>query len=514
MMRWPRGLFRAGGLVLLTGVAWASDLDTMGVTQLRTLVPSLVGTDVRVAQPEAGNPAWQVNPAAVAQPLSLFTWISSAGNTNTFPNLLGQQSQHAGWVGGFLYGAAAGVAPGVVHVDNYEAGYFVNTVVATRTAIMASIVNQSFILNGQVPATDLSYDNYAAARGTLFVSGVGNGGPPNSPATAFNGIGVGSSTGTTSVGPTSDARCKPDLTAPGDSASFATAEVSGCAALLAQAGARGDGGAGTAADSTDTRTLKALLLNGATKPAGWTNSSTQPLHFLYGAGVVNVLNSYRQLRGGEQPFVLATTMALDGAHLPPVTSTNLPARRGWDLNTISSSATKDAVHHFFFDLRSDSGRVFTLTATVTWHRDLNQTSLNNLDLFLFDAVKGSQLAASQSGVDNVEHLYLTNLPAGRFDLQVLKHGGSALQKDEVYALAFDFGPPAPVRLADPAWAGVEFRGRLVGEPYTTYVVSGTSDFFTWTPVTTNATGSAGSFAFTNAPAGNPRFLFYGADWLP
>ena len=101
-------------------------------------------------------------------------------------------------------------------------------------------------------------------------------------------------------GPTSDGRSKPDLTAPGSETSYSTAEVSGAAAILLQAASRGDGGAGTATSASDIRTLKALLLNGATKPTGWTHTDTAPLNPQYGAGVVNVDQSWLELKSGNQ----------------------------------------------------------------------------------------------------------------------------------------------------------------------------------------------------------------------
>src|SRR5262245_30766968 len=106
-------------LLLFTAVtAFSADLDFIGVTTLRSFDPGLTGTNVRVAQPEAGDPMWQVKPAVVGQPQSLFTWLSSAGSAGTFPNALGSESGHADDVGNFFYGITNGVAPGVLHVDN------------------------------------------------------------------------------------------------------------------------------------------------------------------------------------------------------------------------------------------------------------------------------------------------------------------------------------------------------------------------------------------------------------
>src|SRR4030095_2995430 len=121
---------------------------------------------------------WEIGPASVGQPISLFTWISSQGSSSTFPNSLGNESFHASNVGLEFYGPAAGVAPGVAHVDSYEVGFFVASRVESQTAISGKIVNQSFNRGGQVNSF---FHNYAARFGTLFLTGVGNGGAVNQP---------------------------------------------------------------------------------------------------------------------------------------------------------------------------------------------------------------------------------------------------------------------------------------------------------------------------------------------
>lgn len=510
-----RHLIRLTILLMAGWPAWASNVDVVGLSSLRELFPTLNGAGVSVAQPEAGSPAWQVNPAVVGQPQNRFTWTSSVGTTNAFPNSLGQESSHADFVGGIFYGITDGAAPGVARVDNYEAGFFATALVPAQTTIAARIVNQSFAFTGQITTTDRNFDNYAARYNTLFLSGVGNSGAPSSPSTCFNGLGVGSSDGAASTGPTSDGRCKPDISAPGNLTSFTTPLVSGCAAVLLQAGARGDAGPGTTNAASHPLTLKALLLNGATKPSAWTNSPDHPLDFKFGAGVANVFHSHRQLRGGRHPFVATSTPLLGGAHPPPANATNVAARRGWAFLTNTTTTVRDTVHHFLFDLRGDSNRLFTLSATLVWNRQLNKTAINNLDLFLFDADTSNQVAASQSSVDNVEHLFLTNLPPRRYDLQVWKSGGPAVvSQAETYALAFDFGPPLTAQLREPGTTGGAFRARLVGEPYTTHLILGSSNLIHWTAVTTNSTGGAGSFNFTNALAPGPAGMFYRGQWVP
>ena len=218
------------------------------------------------------------------------------------------------------------------------------------------------LMSAGVQSTDQMYttewDNYAAKYNTLFVSAIGDGtllswsySSVNPPSDMYNGIAVAAIGGQTGLGPTGDGRAKPDITAPGTYTSFSTPVVSGVATLMEQA-ARGTNlpgpvglsssdasvvsGGATAytTAATDIRTVKALLLNGAVKPTGWTNSYTvnsgtytynavnanavTPLDPRYGSGVVNAYNSYENLAGGEHNFTSTTMQSI--AALPSVTS--------------------------------------------------------------------------------------------------------------------------------------------------------------------------------------------------
>lgn len=453
-----RKLFYAVVFAILTCSALQAQI---GLAELRSLDPTLTGSGVSVAQPEAissGTDAWQVNPATTGQPTSLFTYTSAAGTASTFPNGVGTESGHADTVGDLFYGNVntsnpEGVAPGVSHVDNYEAGYFFNTLIASGSAIAAKVVNQSFVFTNeggapiQDEAVDQDYDNYVALYKTIFVSGAGNGGAPNSPSTAYNSISVGAYGGSSSTGPTTiGSRSKPDITAPAGFTSFSAPLVAGAAAILVQAGDREDGGAGTATAATDSRTVKALLLNGAVKQTGWTHTATAPLDTQQGAGLLNVFNSYKELVGGEHTFITSGT-----SQTPPIVGGSVSALDGWNFSTtLTSSAVNDAVEHYFFDLSAGDGSAFTLTSTLVWERQLNKTKINNLDLFLYTAA-GTLVDSSVSTVDNVEHLFTQNLAPGRYDLEVVKHAGTtvglnptAVSNTESYALAFKFSPvPEP-----------------------------------------------------------------------
>jgi Subtilase family len=456
-------------IILLTGISFAtvhaSFLDTIGVTLLRAATTNLDGTGVAVGQAEGDDPGtppgtntWEVRPNAVGQPTNLFTYFYSAPplfvtvkTANTFTNSLGLESGHAEFVAGNFYGITNGVATNVDHVDNYEADTFYNYFVNKGHAISERIVNQSFTFGTNDASIDQIYDNYAAQNNVLFVSGAGfNGQPVYTPATCYNGIGVGSEAFNSPNGPTSDGRSKPDIIGFGPpETSYTAPEVAGAAAVLMQAGTRGDGGSDTNS-ATDMRTVKALLLNGAVKPAGWTNSPSAPLHPRYGAGVLNVFNAYEQLAGGKHVWNFSTNVPQGTVHPPVAVAGVVPVLSGWDFNSISStsggllSSAADGVNHYFFNATNgNSGATFAATATLVWNRQQNQSAINNLDLFLFNADTSNLVACSTSLVDNVEQVFVPRLPQGRYDLQVWKAGGSGIVSSaETYALAWAFVSPS------------------------------------------------------------------------
>jgi hypothetical protein len=159
--------------------------------------------------------------------------------------------------------------------------------------------------------------------------------------------------------------------------------------------------------------------------------------------VLNVFNSYEQLTGSENDYIVSNSVPTGSPHPPTGDTGTVGALSGWDFNTISSSAiglsTNDGVNHYYFNVTNGvNNAVFTATATLVWNRQQNQTNINNLDLFLYDTISSNLIAASTSLVDNVQHLWLPQLPQGRYDLQVLKSAGNSVSDTETYALAFEF----------------------------------------------------------------------------
>lgn len=429
----------------------ASDLDTIGVTLLNQVDPTLQGNGIWVAQPEGtetqGSNNFEVNPIAVGQPASLFTWISASGTATAFPNSVGSESTHANSVGTEFYAPGTGVAPNVTHVDNYDADYFINHYIANALTFSAIVVNQSFTIGTNDPPADQLYDNFAANHNVLFLSGTAtfNSVPICSPASCYNGIAVNVTVGngTLDSGPTVDGRSKPDITSPGSQAtSFATPYVSGAAAVILQAAIRGDGGASATTNAAkNIRTVKALLLNGAVKPAVWTNGVTSPLDARFGAGILNVFNSWAQLKGGKNAFIESTSVTDGSPHPPGANSNNELVLRGWDYNSLTNTdASHDQINHYYFNLPGSNS--FTLTSTLVWLRPAGTsgqiTTINNLNLFLYNAANSNLVLCSTSMVDNVQHIYIPSLPPGRYDLQVEKNPNGEVSRNETYALAFEF----------------------------------------------------------------------------
>ena len=447
--------------------ARADDLATIGVTQLRSVRPDLTGTGVSVGQAEASSYFNPNDPNGTApydpqydqnnfeydpslNPSVTPTYVGKQGTTPTTSYTSTLNSGHATQVAGNYIGSGNGAAPGVAANVEYNANYWYMNVVSTGADIQAplapagappvSVMNQSFVF-GTVSASaetqiDQVYDNYVVNQNLILATAVGNSGAPNVPATAYNVIAVGDTNGVTSVGPTSDGRSKPDISAPGGATSFSTPYVSGIAAVMVQAGQTGSGGtsASTEAAAVDPRTVKALLLEGASKPTGWTHTTTAPLDPTYGAGIVNAYVSYETLAGGKRGPTAVNTATT------PVTGTAVGSA-GWDLNTLTTQVGKSvSVSHYLLNVTSAS----TLSTALTWYRPAGAvvggtpiiTGINNFDLMLYDS-SGTLVDSSVSTIDNVEYLYTQNLTPGTDDLEVVKRAANKVSTSDTYGLAFN-----------------------------------------------------------------------------
>jgi hypothetical protein len=242
---------------------------------------------------------------------------------------------------------------------------------------------------------------------------------------SYNALVVGRSDGAHSRGQTASiygtGRFKPDIVAPSSFTSTSTARVSSAAALLHEAVV------GT--DAARSETMRSILMAGATKDEfasfvdpttsalnPWDRTQTRPLDDLFGAGELSIYNSYLIQMGGRQPGSVAAPATAVGSY-------------GWDYQDRKNAP---AVGDIFYKFQIPAGSTAQeLSVMLAWNAKITDTdpslqfapteSLQNLDLEFYDSTGGflgSLVDESVSTVDNVEHIYLTDLGPGQYTLRV------------------------------------------------------------------------------------------------
>lgn len=330
-------------------------------------------------------------------------------------------SSHATNVATSFYGNTGSIAPGVTDITNFEANDWLGNQLGFNSgndplAQNFAVSNHSYIGNGLsvADATEIlqRYDFAINQSGMVAVVGLNNGSGNPQPqllAHAYNGITVGLTNGGHSRGTTTfygAGRTKPDIVAPANTTSIATAEVSSGAAFLYDAAGGGNG--------TQPEVVKAILMAGATKSEflTWDRTTTRPLDEVFGAGEMNVYNSYRILAGGES----------NGLLVQPISAS---PNEAWDYNPAAIAGTP-----IFYDLELSAGGK-DLSILLDWNIDVIDidptavfnptTSLADMDLRLYDSTGGFLnvlLDSSLSTVDNVEHIFFPDLAPGRYTIEV------------------------------------------------------------------------------------------------
>jgi hypothetical protein len=262
------------------------------------------------------------------------------------------------------------------------------------------------------------FDHVADRDDVTMVVGVANNSAaalPQLMGQAYNVISVGRQDGNHSDGPTTlygPGRVKPEIVAPGGTqTSFTTAMVSSAAALL-HARAQNVGNS----DAGRSEVIKASLLAGATKDEfpGWSRTTTRPLDSRFGAGELNIYNSYFITSGGE----------FDGTTSGPGVSV---ARMGWDYGEMISPANPLYYNLDFGGTQS----IAELSVILAWNMHILDgdpsaqfnpvEQLADMTLRLYDSsgsFLGTLIDQSISSVDNVEHIFALNLAPGTYTLEV------------------------------------------------------------------------------------------------
>lgn len=334
-----------------------------------------------------------------------------AGKTITPHSGASGLSNHAHSVAHYFFSNAGSMSPGVTDVHCWLADDFaVSLASGTPPAYTGSVQNHSWVGSFGSTATDqavLRRLDYMIQRDAVTIITPLNNGGTMMPllANAYHSLTVGLRSGnhpTSGTNTDGAGRMKPDLVVNQDLTSYAGPSAGSAAVLLLDAIRP----AYPVADNP--RVVKALLLAGASKdrlPAWRRTTTANPYDSTWGAGELNVQNSHR---------ILATGRAV----LSPLTDAPL---RGWDVR--STDSTQPVRYFFTIPEATWAG---TFSAVITWHRSLAPPtftpSLANLNLRLFAAdafvVQGHPIDESVSTVDNVEHLFLRNLPPGQYALEI------------------------------------------------------------------------------------------------
>jgi hypothetical protein len=357
-------------------------------------------------------------------------------------------SGHTTGVGQYIYGNGIGLAKGANTITIYDANRWIevqlnNSNNAAPASQPFDVMNHSWIGTLDAAGPDLSalqrYDYVIERDDVTAVVGANNNngaapnfnpsptaGHPNLLAHSYNAIVAGRTDSKHSRGMTNSlygpGRYRPDLVSSAASTSVATGQISSAAAVL-----RGVVG-GTLADRSEP--IKAMLMAGATKTEfanfvepstgvanPWNRGPTRPLDDIFGAGELNIYNSYLMTVGGRGV----------GSTSPPAA----PVKSfGWDYQDRKNDS---AVGDIFYNFHIPGGSKATeLSVLLAWNVKVTDTNpspaiftpselLQNLDLTLYNsttAFMGTQIDASFSIIDNVEHVYQTNLGPGTYTLKV------------------------------------------------------------------------------------------------
>ena len=486
-MRVIRGVALAvAAAVIVLGAAVeakAGYIDLIGYPELKAELGISVptGAGVEVMQVEA--PITDPNDSEVFRYMPDKMDPAFAGKTITDATKTSTgTSSHAQQVGLNFYGDTTSegdrisIAPGITNITVYEVNHWLGTGFlkagsATAPAYStARIANHSWAGSTTADGNILRRLDYLVATDDFIqVVGLSNNLPPeeitNWPllADAFNAISVGVTNGKHFSGTTEvdksvyvTGRAKPDLVAPGESptnssirTSWAAAMVSAAAALLVETGHTQTSLSNGSYTLDTTRTglpavtiyhaetsevIKAALMAGADRKTAngrgaeitdYTVDTANGLDSLYGAGQVNIYNSYHVLTGGEH------NSAQDG-------NVSDIGRYGFDYDPAfggSSGSNTTGSYSFTADFTSLAWEIF---ATLVWNIDIGPSTgpgptnpvgsatLYNLDLLLYDLTAGNLLVASStSTLDNTENIWQQLVDGHSYRLDVVRGNGQS-----------------------------------------------------------------------------------------
>lgn len=448
------------GLMLVSlwcGPAAADYKDDVGYTALENEFGSslLTGAGVKVTQIEAASGEPDPSDAQFA------------GKTFTYKNSL-SVTGHATVVGEYFYGLTSSMTPGITKIDCYDSVSWRSSFLGSGTS--APLISSSRVANHSYISTSTSTSNisylarldWVVARDEYIQVVAMNNGGVDYPlmGSSFNAIAVGLSNGTAASGsygltttPTtpyaSSSRTRPDLVVPMDATSYATPVVASAAALLVAEGhnnpslsrdplvnsttnRNGD----TIYNAERSEVVKAALMAGADRTATqlattYTVNTANGLNSTYGAGQLNIYNSYNIIAAGEQNSL--EDYAAGGGEI---------SATGFDYDPyFGGKSSSNRTGTYTFKALSTG----SLSASLVWNLSVaggtsgsfdTTATLYHLGLYLYDLTTSTEVAYAASLVDNTENIWYTSLIAG--DTYVLEV--TALDSTDFlwdYALAWD-----------------------------------------------------------------------------
>jgi hypothetical protein len=430
-------------------IGWDALVERIGLENVPT------GADVIVGQVEAANTnGYYVPDAANAEFDGKYIIRRSGGSA--------MPSSHATGVGKRLYGLDTSIAPGVWFINVFEAndwvqGGFLNVGAGPSTPPEDAIGAQKVWSHSWVGSFgNATYDVEALRRldwtierdDSVYTVGLNNGGEQMPLlAYAYNAISVGRRDGDHAAGDVpagfeGEGRMMPDITGPEYTTSNSTPIVAASVAMLVEMVRTDDT---LHSDGEQPEVLKAVLMAAARHQgvdgADWTNNAPQsgpdrgwtarPLDESVGAGHLHIDHAHETLSGGRvSPAANAQAAPSAGMH-------------GWSFE----QADADDQMWWRFTLPEGAAK---FAVSAAWNRvvpsNFGQAAVADFDLELFTEVDGAAVplvgddvafgggnVASASEVDNVEHLWITDLAAGDYLLVATRVDGG--------------GDPAAVALA-------------------------------------------------------------------
>ncbi|MFK8015790.1 MAG: hypothetical protein AB8G17_10155 [Gammaproteobacteria bacterium] len=343
-------------------------------------------------------------------------------------------SAHATITARRFYGRKRSFAPGITDVYLYTANAFLSQLGRPESFAPARVWSHSWIGStgsdgGLLRALDRNAERYE----WLVVTGLANRGENSALlSSAFNVLSVGRSDGAHAAGAArvdrvySGTRDRPHIVAPATTVSEAVPIVSSAAAFLIDAArqqvARQKSPRGIktiderhVVDGARALTVRAALMAGASRsfahelPLGYREDATvrtdNGLDTRFGAGQLNVYNSYQIIAGGQ------TDSVEDDRRARPL--------RGSGFDVDDSFGGNGDAHARYRIAPGFAGR---LTVALTWPVSrAGVTSVDDINLLLYDVTEKTKVVASSSGKhDTTENLTAELDPQRRYEFWVVK----------------------------------------------------------------------------------------------